>query len=140
IYRAGDSTFTYDVSTKRRTRLGTDMLPVTVSPQGDRFAFSRSAEDHTGNFMWTMPIDPKTGIGTAPAHRVGLRPTESHWARFSPDGKTLAYWAGLPPDTTREIALVPSTGGAERVVATFPDREAFDWSVDGKSLYVARGR
>lgn len=139
IYRVGDSTFTYDIATKRRTLLGTDMYPVTVSPNGDRLAFSRSSEDRTENFMWTMPIDPKTGIGTAPAHRVSLRPEGSLSARFSPDGKMLAYRAGLRSDTTWDITLVPATGGAEHVVASFPNRWAFAWALDGKSLYVEGG-
>src|SRR5437588_416174 len=37
--RVGDSTFVYDIATKRRTLLGTNMLTGSVSPQGDRFAF-----------------------------------------------------------------------------------------------------
>jgi Tol biopolymer transport system component len=143
IYAVGSgdgSTFVYDIATKRSTLLGTDMYPAGVSPQGDRFAFLRSSEDHKERFLWTMPIDPKTGIATGQAQRVSLRPVGSGNAMFSPDGKMLAYRPGARSDGTWDIALVSATGGPERVVANYPDREAFAWAVDGKSLYVERGR
>lgn len=137
IYQIDDSTFSYDVATRRRTLLGTDMFPLTVSPQGDRLAFSRSAEDHTGDYLWTMPIDPKTGVATGPPHRVSLRPQGRRNARFSPDGKMLAFIAGPRPDRTSDIALVPAAGGTERVVATYLQSvAAFDWSTDSKALHV----
>jgi hypothetical protein len=108
--RVEDSTFAYDIATKRRTLLGTNMLPAAVSPQGDRLAFSRSSEDGTGNFVWTMPIDPQTGIGTGQAQRVSLRPGRRAW--FSPDGQTLALDAGPRPDGTWDVALVPARSNA----------------------------
>ena len=97
------------------------MVPGGVSPQGDRLAFSRSSEDGTGDFVWTMPIDPKTGMATGQAQRVSLRPTTSG-PKFSPDGKMLVFRAGPRPDgpgTGTEVIVVPSTGGAER---TPPDQ------------------
>ncbi len=139
IYSVGDSTFAYDVATKHRTLLGTDMSPNSVSPQGDRFAFSRSAEDHTGAFLWTMPIDPGTGIATGPAHRVSLRPTDRERARFSPDGTLLAFNAGPRPDGTWDVSLVPATGGAERIVANCPGPMNVGWSADGQSLFMEGG-
>ena len=138
IYQIDDSTFSYDVASKRRTLLGTDMYPMAASAQSDRLAFSRSSEDRTGDFIWTMPIDPMTGIATAPAHRVSLRPVRGN-ARFSPDGKVLAYRAGPRLDTGWDITLVPATGGAERVIARFPDNVDLAWAVDGKSIYFERG-
>ena len=42
-----DSTFAFDIVTKHRTLLGTGMHPEAVSPQGNRFAFSRWSEDRT---------------------------------------------------------------------------------------------
>jgi Tol biopolymer transport system component len=133
--RVEDSTFTYDIATKRRTQLGTNMLPAAVSPLGDRLVFNRSSEDRTGNFMWTMPIDPKTGIATGQAQRVSLRPGRRAW--FSPDGQTLALDAGPRPDGSLDLTIVPATGGPERVVATYARSVSQAWSADGKSLYVA---
>jgi Tol biopolymer transport system component len=129
-----DSTYAYDVATKRRTLLGTNIDPSAVSPLGDRLAFFRSSEDRTGSFLWTMPIDPQTAVATGPAQRVSLRPGRN--ARFSPDGKMVAFTAGPRQDGTWDVSLVPATGGAERVVATYPNRVIHGWSADGKFLHV----
>lgn len=137
IYSVNDSTFTYDIATKHRTLLGTDMHPASVSPQGDRLAFSRSSEDRTAAFLWTMPIDPKTGIATGQAQRVSLRPGRR--ANFSPDGKMFVFSAGPRPDGTSDVTLVPAMGGAERVVANYPGQTIVGWSADGQSLYVGLG-
>jgi Tol biopolymer transport system component len=139
IYTVQDSTFSYEIATKHRTLLGTDMSPESVSPQGDRFAFSRSAEDRTGAFLWTMPIDPGTGVATGPAHQVSLRPTDDERARFSPDGKLIAFNAGPRPDGTWDVSLVPATGGAERVVANYPRPMIVGWMADGQSLFIEGG-
>jgi dipeptidyl aminopeptidase/acylaminoacyl peptidase len=131
-----ESTFIYDIATKRRTLLGTNMVPQSVSPQGDRLAFTRYSEDRTEGFVWTMPIDPKTGIATGQAQRVSLRPFNAGRPVFSPDGKMIAF-NSRRPDGTYDVTLVPSTGGAERVVANYPGRRPmFGWSADGQSLYV----
>ena len=135
------STFAYDIATKRRTLLGMNMVPGGVSPQGDRLAFSRSSEDGTADFVWTMPINPQTGMATGQAQRVGLRPTTGR-PKFSPDGKMLVFRARPRPDGTgtgTDVILVPATGGAERVVASYATRVgSYGWSADGRSLYVER--
>jgi Tol biopolymer transport system component len=135
--RAGDSAFAYDVATKQRTLLGTNMLIESVSPQGDRLAFGRTAEDGTGNFVWTLPIGPQTGMATGPAQRVSLRQKSGVSAKFSPDGKTLAFIAGPRPDGAWDLTLVPAAGGPERVLATYPKSVSQAWSADGKYLYVS---
>jgi len=134
--RAGDSTFVYDVATNRRTFLGTNMLTGSVSPRGDRLAFDRTAEDGTGDFLWTMPIDPQTGLATGQAQRVSLRSKNGVSAKFSPDGEMLAFNAGPRPDGTWDLTIVPATGGPERVVANYARGGSTAWSADGQSLYV----
>jgi Tol biopolymer transport system component len=134
--RAGDSTFVYDVATNRRTFLGTNMLTGSVSPRGDRLAFDRTAEDGTGDFLWTMPIDPQTGLATGQAQRVSLRSNNGASAKFSPDGEMLAFNAGPRPDGTWDLTIVPATGGLERVVANYAMPGSPAWSADGQSLYV----
>jgi Tol biopolymer transport system component len=132
---ARDTTFAYDVATKRSTPLGTNVLPESVSPQGDRLAFSRSPEGASGTlvtFLWTMPINPRTGLATGPPQRVSLRP--SGYASFSRDGKMLAFRDRTGPDVT----IVPAIGGPERVVATADRGGRLEWSADGRSLYLTR--
>jgi Tol biopolymer transport system component len=135
--RVGDSTFVYDIATKRSTLLGTNMLAGSVSPQGDRLAFDRTAEDGTGSFLWTMPIDPQTGVATGAPQRVSLRAKNGVSAKFSPDGKMLTFNAGPRSDGTWDLTIVPATGGPERVLANYARAKAQSWSADGKSLYVA---
>src|SRR5260370_39536529 len=89
IYSVDGSTFAYDIKTKHRTLLGTNMWPGSVSPQGDRFSFNRSSEDRTGYFVWTMPIDPKTGIATGQAPHRSLRHVR-RWASCR-GGHVLAF-------------------------------------------------
>ena len=137
VARIEDSTFVYDIATKRHTLLGTNMLPASVSPLGDRLAFTRASEDRTEEFVWTMPIDPQTGLATGQAQRVSLRPTRRRPV-FSPDGKMLAFYAGPRPDGTFDTTIVPATGGVERVVANHPSRLGVGWSADGQFLYVER--
>jgi Tol biopolymer transport system component len=133
--RAEDSTFTYDIATKRSTLLGTNMLGQKVSPQGDRFAFIRSSEDGR-SFLWTMPIDPKTGIATGQAQRVGLQPGAG--GAFSTDGRMLLLHASRQ-DGAQDLVVTPATGGVERIVASYPrGLRSGGWSPDGKSLYVVR--
>jgi Tol biopolymer transport system component len=137
--RVDGDTFAYDVATKRRTLLGANMRPVAVSPRGDRLAFTRSSENPTESFLWTMPIDPKTGIGTGQAQRVSLRPVQRNRASFSPDGNALAFKAGPLPNGSWEVTIVPATGGPERVVKSYPGNSlGVAWSTDGLSLYLER--
>jgi dipeptidyl aminopeptidase/acylaminoacyl peptidase len=133
--RATDTTFAYDIATKRRTLLGTNMLPTDVSPMGDRLAFTRTLEDGTGRVVWTMPIDPRTGLATGPAQRVSLR-SDDVWPRFSPDGRTIAFVSF--DGTLRNLIVVPAAGGSERAVATYPSSISWAWSTDGTYLYVSR--
>jgi Tol biopolymer transport system component len=139
IYAVHDSTFAYDVGSKRRTLLGLDMVPGSVSPRGDRLAFSRTSEDRHGLRLWTMPIDPVTGAATGHAQIVSQRRTDHALRpRFSPDGQTLAFLgasARLPE--VWDLTVVPVTGGPERVIASYQGSRSFAWSADGQSLDVA---
>lgn len=53
IYQVGDSTFTYDIVTKQRTLLGTDMYPESVSPQGESICLQPIVRGSQGPF----PVD-----------------------------------------------------------------------------------
>jgi hypothetical protein len=142
LYNVGDTTFTYDIVTRHRTVLATDMHVKDVSPQGDRLAVWRSADEQKEiTAWWTMPIDPKTGLASGPGTRMPESTVQSggHWAKFSPDGKTLGYSAGPLSDGTFNLTLAPAAGGPGRVVANYPRSYGWGWSRDGESLYVDTG-
>jgi Tol biopolymer transport system component len=136
IYSLNDSTYSYNVAMRRRTLLGTDMLPASISPQGDRLAFTRSAEDRSGLRLWTIPIDPQTGAATGRAQLMSQRRIAGpRRPRFSPDGRTLAFFAASStPTGTWDLVLVPATGGSERVIGNYPRVSSFAWSADGSSI------
>ncbi len=139
IYSVNDSTFAHDVATTRRTFMGTDMVPASVSSQGDRLAFARRAEDGIGLRLWTLPIDPRTGTATGQAQLVSQRPlTRGSRARFSPDGRMLAFSSvHAPAARTADVVVVPSTGGRERVVVEdYDDGVGFAWTPDGNALDI----
>jgi hypothetical protein len=73
--RVVDSTFAYEIATKHRMLLWTNMLTLSVSPRGDRLAFARSSEDGMGVFGLhpklndgRLAVGPKAAAGaTRPA-------------------------------------------------------------------------
>lgn len=136
--------FLYDVASKRTTRIttGAQVVPTSVSARGNRIAFTRSAEGgNTGAYhpidgvyaspIWTMPLDPRTGLATGPARRASLgnagRPS------VSPDGKWIAF---ASEDDRKRLAIIPSDGGSERVLLDEILRiEYIKWSPDQRWLY-----
>jgi len=139
-----------DVATQRTSKIadggGWDFA---WSATMDRIAWVRGDADGKGQYVWTMPVDPKTGASRGPAQRVtmGL----SDYPAISPDGKWIAFQApdsasigrtgGLAP---HHVSIVPVTGGPERLLASFDEKlEGEHWSADSKSLFVPgspRGR
>jgi Tol biopolymer transport system component len=85
-----------------------------VSPAGDRLAFFRNAEGGGESQLWTVPLDPATGLPNAAPRRVALRVAEG--GTFSPDGKWIAFGTPTGPGT-QALVVVPTNGGPERVVA-----------------------
>jgi Tol biopolymer transport system component len=134
LYSAGDSISAYDMTT-RRTSLVTRGWEETlvVSPQGDRIAYSRRSEDGRTQFIWATPIDSRTGAATGPAQRVTT--TQGRGPSFSPDGRLIAF--GTIRAGGSDVAVVPATGGPERILATL-DRMVVGtaWSVDARWIYL----
>jgi Tol biopolymer transport system component len=134
----------YELTSKRTRKLadarGVDMLE--WSRKGDRIAWVQVGDDDRTNYVWTMPVDPKTAVPSGPAQRVTPGPATQ--PAISLDGRWIAYAApdSIQPGTTsafrnQRLSVVPITGGPERVLAHFEG--GFDyarWSADGKSIYV----
>lgn len=137
LYAVNDSTFAHDVASKRRTLLGTDMVIGSVSPQGDRLVFTRRAEDGSGTQrLWTIPINPQTGIATGAEQLVSPRPKRGT-PKFSPDGRLIAFWGlSATQSGSFDLLLIPPTGGAERLVGTYGAARSFGWSADGLAIDV----
>lgn len=109
-----------------------------LSPAGDRMAYARW--DSTRILIWTVRLNPATGLPAGPPRRLSVRQGRS--PEFSPDGRHVAFTVLPATDTlvTPRIVSVPVTGGPELVLAresgwAFPLR----WSPDGKWIYYHHG-
>lgn len=98
-----------------------------VSPDGSRIVFSYRGD------LWTVPS--AGGDATRLAERAG-------WdvrARWSPDGKTIAFCSD--PTGNIDIFTMPAAGGvAKQVTFHTADDILGDWSPDGKSVVFYSGR
>jgi Tol biopolymer transport system component len=94
---------------------------VPVNPAGDA---SRDKANHL------FVLDVQTGHATRVTYGPGVRGN----ARWSPDGKRIAYLAGS------ELRIVNADGSGERALANgLEDAPQFEWSRDGRSVELARG-
>jgi TolB protein len=57
---------------------------------------------------------------------------------LSPDGKWLAISCSMPGKPESRVYIVPSSGGAPRVVTEHPDSYFHNWSPDGKRIIFTR--
>jgi dipeptidyl aminopeptidase/acylaminoacyl peptidase len=121
-----------------------------LSPDGRLVSFTvqSSAPRHDGyrHAVWLAPSD-----GSAPGRQVTLGAKHDRRARFSPDGRTLAFLSDrrpvveeepdAPPPDQREdstqVHLLPLEGGEARRLTNLPRGvDAFEWSPDGSRLAV----
>ncbi len=104
---------------------------------GDRVVFTYAGD------LYTAPLSG--GTATRLTSHEGLEV----FARFSPDGKWIAFsgeYAG-----TRQVYLIPSTGGEPKQLTWYPDvgpmpprggydHLVLDWTPDGKKILVRANR
>jgi tricorn protease len=84
------------------------------------------------NDLWLVP---KTG---GVAQRLSTPKGEESFARFSPDGKELAFSGNY--DGNLDVYVLPATGGIPARVTHHPGNDRMvDWTPDGKSLLYASG-
>jgi Tol biopolymer transport system component len=93
-----------------------------ISPDGSQLAFFRVGDDDTTE-LWTRPVD------SIDARRVdGTR--GAAWQFWSPDGKSLVFFAG------RRLKTIPATGGAPNDLAPAPGSFGASWGLDGTIIYA----
>jgi len=131
----------YDVASRQSWDLAEGSAQaLRWSPRGDMVAFARAGDGGSGDYVWAMPVDANTGRARGPAQRVSVGRVSAYTGgvsvQISIDGRWIAF-AGIDSGQAMNLSVVPSTGGPERVVARFPrGLFAFDWSADGRTIYV----
>lgn len=106
------------------------------SPVGDAIAFSKSNDQGSEQFVWTIRLDATSGRPLGAAQRVGLSPITGNAAQFSPDGRFIAYPRRDPGGRwNSSLVIVPASGGTERTLATGFQVRSLRWSNDGSSIY-----
>jgi dipeptidyl aminopeptidase/acylaminoacyl peptidase len=129
---------------------------VALSPDGRWVCFSVKAvapgKDGYRTSLWIVPAD-----GSEPARQLTLGATNDSTARWSPDGRTLAFLsdrgavlikggaanepgAEEPKEGRTQVWLLPMEGGEARQASTLP-RDVTDmaWSPDGGRLCLVSG-
>jgi dipeptidyl aminopeptidase/acylaminoacyl peptidase len=138
----------FDLSTQKETKLLTgdtdELLPVW-SPDGTTIAFvskRRPEADRTDNWdLYTISTTPNA----TPKQLTNFpgpdnSPDTESYPAWSPDGSQIAYLQGGPLKligyAVHKLAVVPATGGSERVLTPKLDRNVQSpaWSKDGKAI------
>jgi tricorn protease len=99
---------------------------------GDRVAFTY------GGDIWTAPANGGTAV------RLTAHPGMEVFAKFSPDGKWIAFTGQYDGD--EQVYVIPSSGGVPRQLTFYPakgpltprwgwDNQVFGWSKDGSHIF-----
>jgi tricorn protease len=99
---------------------------------GDRVAFTY------GGDIWTAPATGGTAI------RLTAHPGIEVFAKFSPDGKWIAFTGQYDGD--EQVYVIPSTGGVPKQLTFYPakgpftprwgwDHQVYGWSKDGRRIF-----
>jgi serine/threonine protein kinase len=102
-------------------------LPEDISPDGRSLVFTEFVRRTNGD-LWLFPL---TGGGQAVA--LTQTPFDEKGARFSPDGRWLAYYSN--ESGNREVYLRPLAETGERVRVSSGGGTMPRWRRDGKELF-----
>jgi Tol biopolymer transport system component len=103
-----------------------------VSPDGKLLAFPYHESGPN-------PVQRLSVIRLGPGELVNSFVGVTGYIRWKPDGRAIAYFEVR--DEIPQVVEQPLAGGAPRPVTNFTSGRVrdFDWSVDGKTLYVSHG-
>ena len=104
---------------------------------GDRVAFTY------GGDIWTAPATGGTAI------RLTAHPGVEVFAKFSPDGKWIAFTGQYDGD--EQVYVIPASGGVPKQLTFYPakgpltprwgwDNQVYGWSKDGKRVFFKSQR
>jgi Tol biopolymer transport system component/predicted Ser/Thr protein kinase len=106
--------------------------PEDASPDGRSLCFSEWSR-RTNPDIWLLPLSGKSEpvpLARTPLYEAG--------ARFSPDGRWIAYVSN--ESGAREIYLRPVDGGGERIRVSSGGGDMVRWRRDGKELFYLSGK
>jgi len=100
---------------------------------GDKVVFTYAGD------LWTAPSS-----GGGGATRLTAHPGLEMFARFSPDGKWIAFTGQYDGD--EQVYVIPATGGVPKQLTWYPargplpprwgyDNQVYGWTADGKSIF-----
>jgi serine/threonine protein kinase/Tol biopolymer transport system component len=124
-----DELVRYDLKSDRWTPYlgGLAAMQLDFSHDGKWVAYARCPEGS----IWRMALDGSDRLQLTAPPLLGLNP------RWSPDGKKITFFGGLPGEPSR-LYIVPATGGAVRQLTHGESGSIGDddgsWSPDGASL------
>ena len=129
-----DTLALYDINSKRMTRLGAGgWAGLVVSHDGSFLAFSRRMDGGKTPYIWTLPLNPASGMPSGPPRRASM--SSGNAPAISPDGKSIAF--ATDSDHTR-LTVVPAVGGQERDLYKGPgDVWNVSWARNGATIYFA---
>lgn len=148
LNRLRDHLWIVDVATKTAVQITTgdfDDSSVRWSPDGRRLAFvseRANTDADRANNSDVYVIDAAKGASPMQLTTWNGPDANPVW---SPDGSSIAYLRGSEPILSaysqNQIAVVPSAGGATRLVAPTLDRDvsSLTWTADGSSLRFLLG-
>ncbi|HYX19993.1 MAG TPA: hypothetical protein VFA98_04020, partial [Thermoanaerobaculia bacterium] len=104
-------------------------MPQEVSPDGKTLVYAERSE--LGNFdLWSLALD-----GSTPPAPLARSPASKSSARFSPDGRYLAFLSG--DSGQLEVYVMPFPGPGEKIRISEGGASQLRWAATGELFYTS---